>query len=294
MKRFAELFVMLALMLGLCACRSPAARWQEQYDLGLRYLSDGEYQEAIIAFNAAIEIDPMQADAYLYLANAYIGINDFDAAREILERGYELTQSEALKAKLEELDSGSIFDFWGNARKLSGYDEEGNLKWFHIYEYDKKQTISVTTYDASGAQTGYWDGYRYGEEGRLLNSMAYTIDDGTVCATVESFYDAQGRVTQENHFELGGSLLGCNIHEYDDAGRLIRINYRDAEGNLQAESHYAFDGDRCTGYTQYDANGAILNRIEYRFDKQGKVIGNIAYGPDGELLWEQTSEHRQN
>lgn len=291
MKKFVTLFNALALLVCLCACKDTVARWQEQYDLGARYLSNGEYEEAILAFAAAIEIDPMQADAYLNLANAYIGMNDFDAAREILERGYELTQNEELKAKLEELDSGNIFDFWGNPRKRSGYDGEGNLKWYHIYAYDKKQTVSVTTYDASGARTGYWDGYRYDEEGRLLNSMAYTINDGTVCATVESLYDTQGRVTQENHFKLDGSLTGFTTHEYDDAGRLIRINYRDAEGNLQSEYQYAFDGDRCTGYTQYDANGAMLNRTEYSFDEQGKVIGEITYGSDGEILWKQTSEH---
>lgn len=291
MKKIIALFNALVLLACLCACKSTADRWQEQYDLGVRYLSDGEYEEAIIAFNAAIEIDPMQADAYLNLANAYIGMNDFDAAREILERGYELTQSEALKSKLEELDSGNIFDFWGNPRKRSGYDGEGNLKWFHIYEYDKKQTVSVTTYNASGAQTGYWDGYRYDEDGKLLNSMAYTVDDGIVCATVESIYDEQGYVTRTNHFGLDGSLQSHNIHEYDDAGRQVRINYYDAEGNLQSESHYAFDGDRCTGCTQYDADGTLIGREEYRYDEQGKMIGSVFYGSDGTILWEQTSEH---
>ena len=84
MKKNAYWTVVVMLLLTLLGCKSTAARWQEQYDLGVRYLSNGEYEEAVIAFNAAIEIDPMQADAYLNLANAYIGMNDFDAAREIL------------------------------------------------------------------------------------------------------------------------------------------------------------------------------------------------------------------
>ena len=37
--------------------------WQEQYDLGVRYLSDGNYEDAIIAFTAAIEIDPKKPQA---------------------------------------------------------------------------------------------------------------------------------------------------------------------------------------------------------------------------------------
>lgn len=291
MKKFVTLFNALALLVCLCACKSTAARWQEQYDLGVRYLSDGEYEEAIIAFNAAIEIDPMQADAYLNLANAYIGMNNFDAAREILQRGYELTQSEALKSKLEELDSGNIFDFWGNPRKRSGYDGEGNLKWFHIYEYNKKQMLSVTTYDAAGNQTGYWDGFRYDEKGKELTSMHYCMENGLVYGPVELIYDEQGRVTRTNAFDLDGSLQQYATHEYDDAGKLIRINYYNAEGELNSKTEYAYDGDLCTGYTNFDENGSMAHRSEYSFDEQGKVIGEIAYGPDGEILWEQASEH---
>ena len=291
MKKFSVMLVILTLMPILCACKSTAARWQEQYDLGMRYLSDGEYEEAIIAFNAAIEIDPAQADAYLSLANAYIGMNDFDAARGILERGYELTQSEALKARLEELDSGNIFDFWGNPRRRSGYDGEGDLKWDHIYEYDKKQTVSVTTYDASGAQTGYWDGYRYDEEGKLLRSMAYTIDDGRVFSIVESKYDEEGHVTRADHFGLDGSSQGYQTYEYDEAGQQTVMYDYDAEGILRTELRYTYDADRCTGYTSHDGNGTLIGRSEYLYDEQGQIVGDIMYGPDGEVLWEQTSEH---
>ena len=39
--------------------------WQEQYDLGVRYLAEGNYEEAIIAFTAAIEIDPNRVEAYM-------------------------------------------------------------------------------------------------------------------------------------------------------------------------------------------------------------------------------------
>ena len=291
MKRFPVCFTALALILGLCACKSTAARWQEQYDLGMRYLSEGNYEEAILAFNAAIEIDPMQAEAYLNLANTYIGMNDFDAAREVLERGYELTQDETLKAKLEELDSGNIFDYWGNPRKRSGYDGAGKLLWYHIYEYDKKQTVSVTIYDASGTQTGYWDGYRYNEEGKLLRSMSYTIDDGLVYAVVESKYDEEGLVTRADHFGLDGSSKGYQTFEYNDAGQQTVMYDYDAEGILRTELRYTYDANRCTGYTSYDGDGTLMGRSEYVYDEQGRIVSDIMYGPDGEVLWEQTSEH---
>ncbi len=48
------------------------ASWQEQYDLGAYYLSDGNYGKAIIAFCATIEIDPKRAPAYAGRGDAHV------------------------------------------------------------------------------------------------------------------------------------------------------------------------------------------------------------------------------
>lgn len=72
MKRIFTITVIIALVLELCACGQKAPTWQEQYDLGVRYLSEGNYQEAIIAFTTAIEIDPKRAPAYVGRGDAYI------------------------------------------------------------------------------------------------------------------------------------------------------------------------------------------------------------------------------
>lgn len=59
-------------MLMLAGCASKAESYQDKYDLGVKYVSEGNYEEAILALNAAIEIDPKQVDAYLTLADIYI------------------------------------------------------------------------------------------------------------------------------------------------------------------------------------------------------------------------------
>jgi len=69
MKRVLAIFLVVTMLFSLVACAQNAeATWQEQYDLGVRYLNEGKYEEAVIAFHAAIEIDPKQADAYIGLA----------------------------------------------------------------------------------------------------------------------------------------------------------------------------------------------------------------------------------
>lgn len=135
----------LCLLLLLGACGTPS--WQEQYDLGVRYLSEGSYEEAIIAFSAAIEIDPNRAQAYvgrgkayvlsgetednlalaladyekaillgetdasiyLALANIYMARGESDRAREILQEGLDLTADDSISKKLKEVDGKKLF-----------------------------------------------------------------------------------------------------------------------------------------------------------------------------------------
>lgn len=83
MKRVTALFTALILIVGLCACSKKVEEptWQEQYDLGVRYLSEGNYQEAIIAFTAAIEIDEMGILAYLGRGDSYIELLEYAKAK---------------------------------------------------------------------------------------------------------------------------------------------------------------------------------------------------------------------
>ena len=120
------------------------ASWQEQYDLGMQYLEDGDYEQAIVAFTAAIKIDPKQAvvyigraqsyigsgeteenlsaaltdyesaltlddmnpDIYLGIADVYIRQEDYEKAEEILNRAIEkLGENEAVRNKIQEIES---------------------------------------------------------------------------------------------------------------------------------------------------------------------------------------------
>ena len=75
MKRIGSLILALALVLGLCACgKSAQERWQEQYDLGMKYLSELNYEEAVAAFTEAISIDAKRPEAYIGRGDAYVGI----------------------------------------------------------------------------------------------------------------------------------------------------------------------------------------------------------------------------
>lgn len=147
-QRLSGFFLVLTLLLTACGGQGI---WQEQYDLGVRYLSEGNYEEAIIAFTTAIEIDPNRAEAYvgrgdayvssgeteenlaaaladyeaaleldetlvdawLGLADIYIKQRDYDSVIEALEKGYGFTTSQELLGLLEDLrGSPRSMDFY--------------------------------------------------------------------------------------------------------------------------------------------------------------------------------------
>ena len=103
MKRVFSLLLVLALTLSLAACGDSSAKWQERYDLGQKYLTEGNYEEAILAFTAAIEIDPKNPEAYLGLADAYMGTGDRDAARKALEDGLSATGDAKIQERLDKM-----------------------------------------------------------------------------------------------------------------------------------------------------------------------------------------------
>ena len=111
--RLSLLLLLLILVLSACGDGSrPAAvptptatpevlSWQDQYDLGLRYLSEGSYEEAVLAFTAAIDIDPKRAEAYVGRGDAYVGwagtLDPETQAAEI-SRYYENAETDYLTA----------------------------------------------------------------------------------------------------------------------------------------------------------------------------------------------------
>ena len=106
MKRFFYILLAALLLLMLAACqKAPEAAepadeapgWQAKYDLGVRYLSEGNYEEAILAFTAAIEIDPKRPEAYKQLAEVYYELGEDEKAENSLRQGYEETGDNSLK-----------------------------------------------------------------------------------------------------------------------------------------------------------------------------------------------------
>lgn len=257
--------------------------WQEQYNLGVRYLTEGNYREAVLAFTAAIEIEPQKPEAYigraqaavfsgeteenlsaaradyedardlggtsaevwLGLADIYIRAGEYDEALETLKEGLDkIGHDEAIIEKIAELESGTITDATGKTRKESKFDSSGELMWYHEYDYDAEgRPVSVTAYDGGGAQIGYLE-YRYTPEGLPENGLITDSDTGK---------------------------LGQFIREFDDSGNITKVSYFNADGDLWMYSTSENDPDNHMSRTEtFDANGMSRGYEIFEYNDEGK------------------------
>lgn len=143
--------MLLCLLLLLTSCGSykpeenSGLTWQEQYDLGIRHLSEGGYEDAIIAFTTAIELDSKQALAYAGRGDAHIGI-----AQSIMSESKEL--SPEAKASFE-----NAIDDYVQAIDLDNLVVEPYMKVADAYITlgDKQAAFDILTlgYEATGDDT---------------------------------------------------------------------------------------------------------------------------------------------
>ena len=224
-----RVFPVLLVILLLCGCGEAAKSWQEEYDLGVRYLSEGNYEEAILAFEAAIEIDPKRAEAYLSLADVYVAQGDLDAAREVLDRAVEAVgENEEVLAKIEELGGGP----GGVARTEREDFEDGSY--------------CINAFDANDV---------------LLTHSLYHAD-GTLEDRSEYMYDADGKIVSSTNYAADGSVLMYSEYEVDGNGNISRQIICDADGTLRETVEWEFSRDNeLLRRISYHPDGTV-NRVE--------------------------------
>ena len=245
MKRICSLALTLILILGLAGCAQKAAdapTWQEQYDLGIKYLEEGNYEEAIIAFNAAIEIDPKRPEAYIGLADVYTAQGDTDAAKKALEDGLAATEDDSVRARLEQLEaqlSAAAIPQVGPAvdpLPVARTERTDGDTFSYVFEYDEKDNLVH---------------YLVYKKGILVEEITY-------------LYDAAGLRVSSNHtsWDSPGALYLYHYEEYDGLGRVTK-----------EETEYVFDvinGPYSHGAT-HRYNGALVELTCYGTEQDGST-----------------------
>lgn len=95
--------VVLAIILVMVFSGGSSDSLQKQLDLGNKYMQEMDYEQAVAAYLAAIEIDERCVEAYIGAAEAYMAMGDEESAVNILALGYDITQDAQIEAMLSEI-----------------------------------------------------------------------------------------------------------------------------------------------------------------------------------------------
>lgn len=94
--------ILLVLTILLVAGCQKKMTVQDYLDLGEKYLTEANYEEAIVAFTKAIEVEPKALKAYEGLTNAYIKTENYEKAQEVLQSGISVYERLTEEEKTDE------------------------------------------------------------------------------------------------------------------------------------------------------------------------------------------------
>ena len=241
----------------------------EMLSTAQKYLVEMEYERAIAEFNKVIELDPMNADAYLGLAEAYEKSGDIDKAVETLEKGYELTGDERLQARLALLTSGSAEETQTSAETEKSFSA-GDTEPMKYYSDGTLRSERIYTND-SGAYDDvyyYYQGFEmlresYGSGGTLENAkvtlpfygcdgvLGYGISeyegktektDGVYTISSENYHGNIFVPDSKNSFELLDSASSVSVYAVDDNGDIRHQNKNNNASSINYDVSYNTDG----------------------------------------------------
>ena len=277
MKKIISLILSLVMVLSFTACGTKAeATWQEHYDLGLKYVNEAKYDEAILAFTKALEIDPKQAPVYIALAEVYVRQENYTAAQETLDKAIaEIGQTDELLAEKENLNDKQTPQ--NNTGAEGGIPPQAGP----FPSADAVPGVVRTDRDDSD-DGGYWI-FGYNAEGYEICTYSYNAD-GSLDWYVINTYDANGNSIREDGYDADGRLDGYFICTCDANGNHIRQDEYDADGSLDWYWINAYDTNgNHIRQDIYKADGSLDNYKIYTYDANGKRTGYTRYNPDGSV-----------
>ena len=287
----------------------------EKLSLGQKFLLDLEYDKAVAEFQAVIDIEPKNVDAYMGLASAYIGMGEKDKAIETLEKGLMETDDETIRAKLMELktpeettaevttapettttpEETTVVEVKTKhpALKTINYFVPGSVSYQYgsparkvIYIYDDNGRI-ISEGDSYDGRGGFGFNYKYDSNGRL-ESKEQIASWNEPMGKITLIYNSIGQMVAEEYYDYPhfseyiqeSSQKRYIRYIYDDKNRLKRSeHYVDEELDYYIVIQYG-ENDRIISKTTFDSEDNILiTRLpEYR---DGLIINEAKYDASG-------------
>ncbi len=286
-KKELTLAILVGLLIILAACgKSTTEKWQEQYDLGAQYLLEENYEEAVVAFAAAIEIEPKEIQAYTGLVQSYQQTGDLESADSAVQSGLAVLSDSSSSTDAQTaflLAARDLYMATGDNEKLtqilellleldpdnaeyqSFLEREAAVQEFLAAHEDLLQRLAQLC--ESGDDESVWEVMRSEEYAAMIsdapaypgnNNIPYPSGTGMVLAIVENTYDS-----------IADGLLYYGEMEN---------GVRSGEG-VQYGTYDTSDG----GYSYHKYTGGWENDL---VNGQG-TYRIVSYSGDGQVAWIQ-------
>ncbi len=296
----AAVFVIIAGTAGgitIANYAGPAKKAARQLELARKYVSELNYEQAIIAYETAIKIDPKNADAYLELADLYLKTGDTDQARKVLDKAVKKVSKsdrDRINDKMAELPAQNQSDLAPEGTgQFNESDDTGDALpqndeyrpyWSNadneVHEYNENGYVIKTTAYLPDGSVDHYIIYDCDDYGKLLARTTYS-GDGLIYS--KEVYNAGGIVIRSENFGEDGSGY---IIEYDDAGQLLKQTAYSGPGQVSEYYQYEFFENGSHSVASFHPDG--LQKTYEVLDARGRSVVHIIYNDDGSeyIHWE--------
>ncbi len=236
----------------------PANRRDRQLALAEKYMSELNYEAAILAYKAAIGIDPKCEDAYIELLDLYIVMQAYDEAEELITQAENNLDNEIVLAMREKTNT-----------LLASADADA----------DSNKNTSKEEHENTIEETTKSEPYL-----RYMQATSYD-SEGNVTSIKKEEYDADGNVINTTFYDADGTTYSSDEYQYDENDNLIMSANYDENKKLTSKTEYDSNGNELINIS-YDENGDIDRHIENTYDENGNKIKSISYFSNGSIEWQ--------
>ena len=313
--------LIIAVVAGLIIFNSTNAsrKVKRKLNLGDKYLTEMDYENAVLSYTDAINIDPKNEDAYLRLYEAYDGLIDelvdegeydraLDAVDELIEKmeeGVEETDSDKVKEKEKEAeDKKEEIEEEKEDKNKSDEDRNDEEQNSETADWDEEEGDKIIIDDEDGDRIIIDDEDSYDDYlGEITGYVYDSTDQSRIANAIIDFYigeddyigsiytDSKGEfdlVYDPGVYNVDVIADGYKIATYDNVE--IESGYVDEYEGFALDREDVFDGDSIPAGTYvYYSWGAIRNEYTFYGDHQIDmnalgINGNGTYKIQGDKL----------
>ena len=290
----------LLFCMQLCGCAAEQPLTLDgQLELGTRYLSELDYENAVIAFTAAIEIDPRNAQAYAGLYAAYIVQGNPQKADEtwaaMLEAGVSADEAllwiESIANRITEGGGNGEAVKQAAQEKNGGREMNGDTPAYAATQ-DKKIEITITPTDITADSVFNSDGYGSLSITGEMGEFDYDVPPQTALINSSGEFVFPYLSTEGRYYYNDGVVTLCS--RYNNSGiylseiNSVEMGYYNIDGTmLLSADRWADSDDLIRRYAEKMAYGNDVNIHLYDISAELHQFGDgVAFVRCcGELSW---------